>query len=128
MNFLDEFRSFYTCATLPLFITKDSMTPIIFGFISAVLFSLCDTISCLWGRTQEGKYLAIMLFSSPLGYLFFGYATANMNLGIAATYINVSVVLLTTLFSTLFFGEKMTLSNLFGFLLALFALYFLLKK
>lgn len=85
-------------------------------------FTLCDSLSANWGKTGDWKSMAIVCILSPFTYLFFGLLNQKVNLGIAGSLVNLTIVMGTVFVGIFYFHETLTSVQYIGPFLALVAI------
>jgi len=91
-------------------------------FVCAVLFILCDGLSAHWGKTGNGRSLAVVMLLSPLSYWAFALINTRLNLAVTGTLVNTIVVAGAVLVGALVFKEEVSSTQYAGIALALIAM------
>lgn len=97
--------------------------PHIFLVLScAAVFIICDTLSAIWGKTLDPKYLTIIFALSPIGYFLFGRITTTQGLAISSGLLNCMIVISTVFIGVFFFGEELAVRQVVGLVFAVAAI------
>ena len=87
--------------------------------VCAGMFILCDGLSAHWGKTGNGRSLAIVMLLSPLSYSAFAFINTRLNLAVTGALVNTIVVVGAVLVGALVFGEELSSMQYVGIALAL---------
>jgi multidrug transporter EmrE-like cation transporter len=87
--------------------------------LCAGMFILCDGLSAHWGKTGNGRSLAIVMLLSPLSYSAFAFINTKMNLAVTGALVNTIVVVGAALVGVLVFKEELSSMQYLGIALAL---------
>lgn len=90
--------------------------------LCAGLFILCDGLSAHWGKTGNGRSLAIVMLLSPLSYWAFALINTRLNLAVTGTLVNTIVVAGAVLVGAIVFKEEVSSTQYIGIALALIAM------
>ena len=88
-------------------------------FVCAGLFILCDGLSAHWGKTGNGRSLAIVMLLSPLSYSAFAFINTKMDLAVTGALVNTIVVVGAVLVGVIVFKEELSSMQYVGIALAL---------
>lgn len=88
------------------------------------LFTFCDSLRANWGKTGDGKSLALVFLLSPTTYLIFGRLNQKIDLG-AGSLVNFLIVIGTVLVGKFDFQELLTSTQIIGLFLACLAIVLL---
>jgi multidrug transporter EmrE-like cation transporter len=86
--------------------------------LCAGMFILCDGLSAHWGKTGNGRSLAIVMLLSPLSYSAFAFINTKMNLAMTGALVNTIVVVGAVLVGVIVFKEELSAMQYLGIVLA----------
>ncbi|UVK37526.1 hypothetical protein LHFGNBLO_004574 [Mesorhizobium sp. AR10] len=86
--------------------------------LCAGMFILCDGLSAHWGKTGNGRSLAIVMLLSPLSYSAFAFINTRMNLAVTGALVNTIVVVGAVLVGVIVFKEELSSMQYLGIALA----------
>lgn len=99
---------------------------------STILFSVADTLSAMWARTQSNAmsvfYLCAVAFFGTGAYLYFGLATKNIGVANGSAAINAMVAVLTVSIGIMFFKDPMSARQYAGVAFALIGIFLICVK
>jgi multidrug transporter EmrE-like cation transporter len=86
--------------------------------LCAGMFILCDGLSAHWGKTGNGRSLAIVMLISPLSYSAFAFINTKMNLAVTGALVNTIVVVGALFVGVIVFKEEVSAMQYLGIALA----------
>ena len=87
--------------------------------VCAALFIICDGLAANWGKNGSTFSLYLLLISSPLAYLAFGYLNQRYALSVASAWIVLTVCVSSILMGIFLFDDQLTMRQGAGLVLAI---------
>ena len=82
--------------------------------VSALAFSICDSMAAGWARDGSTRSLLLVLFLGPVGYLIFGLLNVKTELAVAGGLVNGLIIVFTSLAGYIFFRQGLKIHQLAG--------------
>lgn len=95
------------------------MTKVLLIAVAASLFTMCDALAADWAKNGRTRSLLLVLALGPIAYLTFGYLAKKTPLALVGGYVNVAIVVGTTLVGVVLFGDALSTRQWCGIGLAI---------